>query len=132
MNIYNFPQGIKYVPAEHPKKREWYRLVRDYHLKYDDIDVIIPRGFEWDGATIPRIAWSIIGYHSMGKMAEPSLIHDYIYVFKGLIPGQRKISRKECDKLFREHLIAVGVPKRAANRIYRIVRIFGVKYWRDL
>lgn len=122
----SFPLGIKYEPAEHPTKREWFRLLEPYN--YGAIS--IPAGYEWDGATIPRFAWSIIGYYPMGKMAEPSLVHDWIYVNKGNLNGVT-FTRKESDDLFYTHMIAAGVEPKAAKRMYRIVRIFGFYYWKQ-
>ena len=115
---------IAYEPAHHPTKKEWFRLLQDYTYK----GIEIPMGYEWDGATIPRFAWSLIGYYPMGKMAEPSLVHDWIYVHKGL----GTFTRKECDDLFYTHMIENGVEEKAAKKMHRLVRIFGFIYWREL
>ena len=37
----------------------------------------IPEGFVFDGASIPRQAWTLIGHPMTGKYIFPSLLHDY-------------------------------------------------------
>jgi hypothetical protein len=101
------------------------------------ITLSAPIGFEWDGATIPRVLWSILGYHPAGIMLPPSLWHDYIYKHKGVVINMEDgdevfISRKSCDLLFYYHCLHVGIPERKAKRMYTGVRIGGVIYWRDL
>jgi hypothetical protein len=134
MILINFPRGIKYVPVDNPDKKQWFRLEEEYiaewYYKGKMYKITIPKGYEWDGATIPRFLWSILGYYPMGKMAEASLIHDWIYVNKGILEEGFTMTRLECDKLFKQHLIAIKVDDKAINRIYRTVRVAGFYYWR--
>jgi hypothetical protein len=107
-----------------------------FQLNENEVTLEIPIGFEWDGATIPRITWSLIGYYPAGIMLAPSLWHDFIYINKGLVVNMEdgdvlKISRKDCDKLFYEHCIAVGVKRLKALKMYYAIRLFGAYYWRD-
>ena len=39
----------------------------------------VPQGFVWDGASVPRFAWSIIGLTPWGLTDGPSLAHDPLY-----------------------------------------------------
>lgn len=46
---------------------------RDKH-----IEITIPEGFEWDGASIPRLFWSVVGSPYSPKFITASLVHDYL------------------------------------------------------
>lgn len=39
---------------------------------------VIPKGYTWDGATIPRVFWRLIGSKSDNRFLVPSLIHDVL------------------------------------------------------
>lgn len=127
MNISNYPRGINYIAV--PNKKNWFRLTKDYPFTVDGVTETIPKGYEWDGATIPRWFWSIIGYYPMGAMAEPSVIHDWIYVNKGILPNST-YTRSRCDKLFYKHMLKSGVTPHSALRMYRVVQLFGFYFWR--
>ena len=42
------------------------------------LEVIIPSGYAWDGATIPRLCWAVIGKPLEPRFALASLVHDWI------------------------------------------------------
>ncbi len=42
------------------------------------VEVSIPRGYRWDGASIPRFCWWIIGRPKDPRFALASLVHDWI------------------------------------------------------
>jgi hypothetical protein len=42
------------------------------------VEVSIPRGYQWDGASIPRPLWWIIGRPKDPRFALASLVHDWI------------------------------------------------------
>lgn len=101
----------------------------------------IPKGFEFDLASIPRFLWSFIAPFELSIIAP--LVHDYIYKCDGrfsvdinnkLVPdkkGIRLISRKEADDLFLLHmkLENIGFIKRWLA--FYAVQIFGTFYWED-
>jgi hypothetical protein len=80
---------------------------------------LIPKGFKWDGASIPRILWRLIGTPFSPAFMAPSMVHDYLYTKPG------KMSRKEIDKLFLKLLIHNGVGGNLAKTIYTGVRLGG-------
>jgi hypothetical protein len=98
--------------------------------------IIIPSGFEWDGATLPQFTWSILGYYPSGVMLTPSLWHDYIYIFEGKIRNvstlqDEEITREHCDQLFYMHMLRSGVEPKKAKMFYKYVRFFGRFFWFD-
>jgi hypothetical protein len=55
-------------------------------------DFRIPEGYTWDGATIPRIFWRMIGSKTDNRFLVPSLIHDVLCENHDYIDGQRYLS----------------------------------------
>ena len=63
----------------------------------------IDKGYRWDGATIPRFAWRIIGSKTDSKFLIPSMIHDVLCENKNLVNYDRYFA----DKVF-ERLLSVS------------------------
>lgn len=75
-------------------------------------------GFDFDGASIPKIFWSIIGSPMFGKHVRAACLHDALYASKLL-------SREDCDKLFLEAMETEGVNWLTRKLMYRAVRLAG-------
>lgn len=123
------PLSEKLFHLDSPHEFWWLNNGKAYFME-------IPKGFIWDGATIFRIFWSILGYSRSGMMLKPSAPHDYIYVNKGWIYNHLTkelefVSRKHSDQLFYKHLVANGIPEKKARLCYQFIRFFGRLYWRD-
>ena len=52
-------------------------LLKDYK-KNKKYEFIIPKGYCYDGASIPRLFWRIIGSNTDNKFLIPALIHDIL------------------------------------------------------
>ena len=52
-------------------------LIRAEICKGSVVEIAIPAGYHWDGATIPRPCWSIIGRPEDPQFALASLAHDW-------------------------------------------------------
>ena len=52
----------------------------------------IPAGYTWDGATIPRVFWRLIGSKTDNRFLLPSLIHDVLCENHYYIDNQRYFS----------------------------------------
>lgn len=84
--------------------RHW-EIAKDWHFSLGGENYVIPKGFQFDGASVPKFlgAWlSPIGILLMG-----GLVHDYIYKYEVLLKkGKKKTSerftQKEADQLFRD------------------------------
>ena len=74
----------------------------------------IPAGFTWNGASIPRALWPVIGSPFEPRLQAPAMVHDYCC--------HSGFNRKKADKVFRKLLIANGVSKVRANIMYAGVR----------
>ena len=80
----------------------------------------IPKHFRWDGATIPRLLWFIVGSKVNPKFRTPSLIHDYLCCNKYVINFDRQFS----SKVFRACLLTAGVSKIKVNIMYSSVEMY--------
>lgn len=62
------------------EKRSW-RVEEEYLLYFEGRDYIIPKGFVFDGASIPKLLQSFIS--PTGLLFIPALFHDYGYKESG-------------------------------------------------
>ena len=85
-------------------------------------NIIVPVGFASDGASVPRIMWSI--YPPFCKYLEAAIVHDWFCV-------NRSISSVTAAKVFREAMAACGVSKWRRNKMYWAVRTFGPRFKRS-
>lgn len=84
--------------------------------------ITVPAGFEYDGASIPRFAWSIIGSPFAPEFMTAALFHDWLY-------HTHQLSREEADSVLYKLLRENGVGAVKASTIHRAVRMFGGAYW---
>ena len=100
------------------QNRRW--LDTDVHHR----EFIIPQGFEWDGASVPRFAWCVVP--KWGESTLSFLTHDFLYSSR----GPPDITRKRADTILYEDLINDGMNKLRAKMIYATVRLFGSTHFR--
>lgn len=68
-------------------------------------DIVIPKGFVFNGASIPRTFWAVL--NPIGLLLIPGLIHDYGYRYRYLLgPDGEKVieidNRRGWDSMFLE------------------------------
>ena len=86
--------------------------------------VVIPKGFISDGASVPRILWSI--YPPFGRYLEAAIVHDWYCVLGH--KGESPIDYKIAADVFREAMQACGVNCWRRFKMYWAVRLFGPKF----
>ncbi|MBI1268367.1 MAG: DUF1353 domain-containing protein [Cryomorphaceae bacterium] len=132
-------------PDIRPISEGGYRLEQDYIYSdrsgvttLDIVTFVVKKGFEYDGASVPRALWSVTGISPDGLNRAAALIHDYIYVAKGnvlIYAGAIKcalhITRAQADRLFLDMLKKSGVGWRSRHTQYLAVRLFGWVYWKE-
>ena len=113
--------------------------MRDDHVR----NLFVPKGYIWDGASVPRIAWSIVGITPFGAADGTSLTHDALYRAMGgdkpegwkgcTLTDERGrlvyVTRNEADQLMRRMFIGAEYRAAQATVAYRVVDIFGPKHW---
>ncbi len=103
------PSPLHKLVAFVTSTRHW-RLAENWHYTLDNgVTIIIPKGFRFDGASIPRLFWMILS--PVGLLLIPGLIHDYGYRYGllwrldddgCLVEYQRGAGKKYWDLLFKE------------------------------
>lgn len=100
-----------------------YKINSNLSFENNDFKVTVKKGLVTDGASIPRIFWSIIGCPSNGKYVGSAIIHDGLYM-------SEIISRKDADKIFLDMLKHNGIGYIKRNLMYFAVRLGGYFVWR--
>ncbi|MCD7878437.1 MAG: DUF1353 domain-containing protein [Candidatus Gastranaerophilales bacterium] len=59
----------------------------------------IPKGYTWDGATIPRFFWRFIGANTSPEFLIPSMIHDVLCENHSYIDNDRYLSTIILERL---------------------------------
>jgi Protein of unknown function (DUF1353) len=118
----------------HPDRRRW-QLLEDY--VFEDLVrgcvLTVPAGFEYNGASVPRILWVALGPHELGLTS--TLLHDWLYGCGGrpaafLIDPLREYSRADADQVLRDLMLEEGVSSWRRRIAYAAVRAFGAARWR--
>ena len=96
-------------------------IVKENGTKYV---FVIPARFEFDGASIPRALWSVVGTPFEPDLERGALLHDYLYR-----ENPENIGRKMADTIFYETIRADTVGYCRAKTIYAGVRSGGWYAW---
>ncbi|MBK9949917.1 MAG: DUF1353 domain-containing protein [Nitrospira sp.] len=84
--------------------------------------ITIPRGFVWDGASIPGVIRPWMGDPFEGPNRDAGLLHDYLY-------ATCYIPRGQSDELFHRELLADGDAAYEAYLKWAAVRVAGAKHY---
>ena len=130
------------------KRDQTYLLMAEYIYKWDKngetYRIVVPKGFIYDGASIPRLVWTLTGMRPDGLLRAAALVHDFLYEHKGKMPkGTYQMrsdkrytdlndqwSRKNADKMFARILKESGVSRFKRRMACRAVRLGGWLAWR--
>lgn len=88
--------------------------------------VTIPKGFLTDGASVPRMFWTM--FPRWGKYGQAACVHDFLceYLIISDNGKIRTITRKECDQFFLKLMIEMNIPKVQRQSMYWGVSLFRV------
>jgi hypothetical protein len=103
---------------------------------------VIPKGYNWNGADIPRIFWRIIGSRTDNDFLIASMLHDYLLEFKVYMINEvfmKQITLQEYRRLtsliFREKIKKQGTNVIKSNIMAWCVDVFqkiNYKEWKIL
>ena len=94
-------------------------------LRYTDPDGVVwiaPEGSVVDGASIPRVLWSLMGGPFDGKYRNASVLHDVSY-------DQQMRPWKQCDRMFYDAMRCSGVGETEAKTMYYALYRHG-RHWK--
>ncbi len=111
--------------------RQW-EVTKDWHYNIDGTDYVIPAGFTFDGASIPKFLRSF--FSPVGVLLMGGLVHDYGYKYATLLKKDKKdtIGTKDqawMDKTFRDINIYVNGFYTMNYLSYWALRIGGFMAW---
>ena len=115
----DFETDIRYAGLNEEGKETWELLTEltyGINSKEGKERIIVPEGYISDGATIPRMMWSIIP--PLGNFIPAVFVHDILcltkgnlkprynnlYLDKGLVPPE-PLSSKETHEIFRQAML---------------------------
>lgn len=104
-----------------PESRR-YVVARDWHVQGH----VVPMGFQTDGASIPRLAFLLVGGKYEPEVVGGAVLHDYLYDLK---PRNKETTRAEADGLFRAMLLRDKAGPLRAHAMWIAVRAFGWLFW---
>ena len=99
-------------------------LSKDKTVESLGYSVIVKKGFDFDGASIPKWLWSIYGSPLNGNYVVASLIHDGLY-------ASQKVSKEISDKIFLDVMKQSNVGYIKRTSMYLAVKLFGGKDWKE-
>lgn len=86
------PEQVKEIIKKPFICEEELRVIIVDEIEQEQYEFLIPQGYTWDGATIPRMFWRLIGSKSDNRFLVPSLIHDVLCENHDYIDNQRYLS----------------------------------------
>ena len=124
MSSFTDPMSVTQIRHNDTGAVEW-RLDKDftYYLDEEGSDrwVTVKKGFVFDGGSIPRFAWSIVG-SPMGEGGQAYCLHDVLYASEAL-------PRLLADQIMYDGLAILGYWWWRRSIVYRCVRTFGGFVW---
>ena len=111
--------------------RNWV-LTDDWKYNIDGEEYVIPEGFQFDGASIPKFLRSF--FSPVGVLLMGGLVHDYAYKYKTLLKKNKKdtmgeLTQKRADEIFRDINIIVNGFYTMNRLAYWSLRIGGFVAW---
>jgi hypothetical protein len=102
-----------------------YFFVFDHPIIFIDsrgVEWIAPVGTRTDGASIPRLAWVIVGNPLQGPYRPAAAIHDRYY-------QTHERDKHSVDLMFQEAMASLGTPEWKDRVMYWAVDWFGGRAW---
>ena len=111
--------------------RNW-ELTKDWKYNIDGEEYVIPAGFQFDGASIPKFLRTF--FSPVGVLLIGGLVHDYAYKYKTLLKANKKdtmgeIDQKRADEIFRDINIIVNGFYTMNRLAYWSLRLGGFVAW---
>ena len=111
--------------------RNW-ELTQDWKYNIDGTEYVIPKGFTFDGASIPKFLRTF--FSPVGVLLIGGLVHDYMYKYTHCKPVSVKgallvVDQKRADQIFRDINIVVNGFYTMNYLAYWSLRIGGFVAW---
>lgn len=117
---------VNHLRAEQLEEDNW-QLLEDLGYVQEEpftASVVVPRGFNTDFASVPRLPLAYLLAGGVGNAA--AVVHDYLY---REVP--HAFTRDQADEMFYQALLACSVPRWRAWLMWAAVRIAGSGSYRE-
>lgn len=104
-----------------------FTLLSGFKCRWHDRRIYVPKGFQSDGASVPRIFWWLVFPAEDLTALRAAFLHDFIYR-----THPAGWTRAEADRLFYDIMIRDGVPAWKAWIAYQAVRACGWYAWQTM
>lgn len=110
--------------------RQWI-VAKDFNYKMFGNDYVIPKGFQFDGASIPKFLHTWLS--PVGVLLMGGLVHDYAYKYAGLkmkgVKDLHELDQKSADVIFRDINVEINGFHFLNYLAYWALRIGGFMAW---
>ncbi len=127
------PLIVKPIPKNSPLydpiliSEDSYELVEDLVISVDGTQYAVPKGFRYDGASIPGVFWLLTYSPFSPDVMRAAAVHDWMYYSHPF--GETHAARAKVDKVFYRILIMEKVSRLKAGIMYLAVRLMGWTVW---
>jgi len=112
-------------PDIRPIAARTYRVQEAWVVHWRGWTIPVPEGFQHDGASVPRLAWTFSGLTPDGLIRAAALAHDFAY--RGFVPG---MTRREADVMLYDLMVEAGISRPRAYVAWLGVRTGGWLSWK--
>lgn len=132
MNQAEFITDFKALDVSEGQQTHMLQLIEPLVVYSGILDKIItvPKGFTFDGESIPNFLHGIVP--PFGQSKRGACVHDYLYRFHGYKDTEGKfhsVSRTQADAVYKELVLAKGLPSWRANIRWGVLRLVGWVAW---
>ena len=111
--------------------RHW-EIAKDFEYELNGENFVIPAGFKFDGASIPKFLHTFLS--PVGVLLMGGLVHDYAYKYETLLKRNKKdtmgvITQKTADAIFRDINIEINGFYLMNRLAYYSLRLGGFMAW---
>ena len=111
--------------------RHW-EIAKDFEFELNSNKYVIPAGFKFDGASIPKFLHMFLS--PVGVLLMGGLVHDYAYKYETLLKGNKIdtmgiLTQKNADQIFRDINIEINGFYLMNNLAYWSLRLGGFMAW---
>ena len=117
-------KNIQIEKHQETEKGDIFTVSKGFYLYYKDNRLWIPKGFQCDGASIPKFLWGIVFPAADLDALIASIFHDYAYRF-----NKKNWSKFFVDWAFFRLLLKNKINFFSALKAYIGVTIFGWPTW---
>lgn len=107
-------------------------LLEPLTLQVDKVKVTVPKDFQTDFASIPKLFWSFLS--PIDRYTRAAIVHDWLYIYHKVIrttdTKESTITRKEADDIFYKLMGRDKVPDWKRKILWSAVRLFGYPAWK--